>query len=642
MFLTHPIDVDQSIPRTRESRYNPDVSKALSTVARGTVALLVLAACRLDTIESEGELGRPIALASGDELDLPRLLLRNEPCPGSAGGCSEVCTGPPESCAADACVPLLIDTASPITVLADDSLDVSTAERTCFEVRPGENLLASELDAQAQEQAVTRFRFDSVPVLRLPSSTASPWDWAIGTSEVETHVGGILGGNVLRNFAVRILHRRDIVSGELLDYQVALSREFPGSEETLADRGRAFLPVQFPGRLLGKEITDVCTSNGENCDFVGAFEIDNQREQSALLATRMLLDSCISPPPAAVTYNELNNTCQLSPGKQFAEDTYLSATGRIESGSDASGCDTLPSSDDAEFAAFAGKSATLMVATGVPGLVVFRDSALRMFGGIEQLPLCSIRLPDVPVTQAPPACYDGELDRLEIPGWPAATGLQRLKVRSVALVEGLTTTAGPSPCKRLESRMHGLREQCAGALRSSDPNPLPVEASCVGASATSAAVMGEVSLPEGDPTPDPARWITATVVPETHPMVEALRRDISPDALQLDGLIGTALFDDTDVVLDYTDESPGVRMRCLNPDSGKCLAMPMCSPDTEDPSQPVPRCCQGLPRDLIVDLIRFDGLYSCCAALSEPVRQELNNHAERDGLTPPCPQSNDV
>ncbi len=626
-------------------RYTRTVAPTpLKLVQVGLVVLSLAAGCRLDTLESEGELGRPIALASGDALDVPRLFVRNEPCPGTPGGCSDICTGPPESCPESACMPILIDSTSPVTLLADRTIDANLAERTCFEVRPGDGLVAPEVDVQAMDEAVTRFRFETVPVLRILPTEDDPWGWSVGTSEAASHVGGVLGGNVLRQFAVRILHRRDLVSGDLLDYQISLSGEFPGSEETLADRGRAFLPVQFPGRLLGKEITDVCTSNGENCDFIGAFEIDNQREQSALLATRMLLDSCIAPPPAAVTYNDVDNACQLSPGKSFDEDTYLSATGRIDVGSDASGCDLLPSTDPGEQRAYAGKSATLLVATGISGLVLFRDSVLRMFGGIEQLPLCSVRLPDVPVTESPPACYDGELERIELPGWPAAGGdtpLARIKIRSLALVEGLTTTAGPSPCKRLESRMHALREQCAGALRSSDPNPLPVEANCVDASSTSAAIFGEVSLPEGDPTPDTARWIRATVVPETHPMIEALRRDISPEALQLDGLLGTALFDDTDVVLDYTDESPGVRFRCLNP-SNACLAMPMCTSDSEDPSQPVPRCCQGLPRDLLIDLIRFDGVYSCCRALSEAVRQELNNHAVRDGLAPPCPESNDV
>ncbi|MGB1016580.1 MAG: hypothetical protein ACPG4T_20755, partial [Nannocystaceae bacterium] len=378
--------------------------------------------------------------------------------------------------------------------------------------------------------------------------------------------------------------------------------------------------------------------------FIGAFEIDNQRAQSALLATRMLLDSCISAPPAAVTYDEVSGNCQLSPGEAFPEDTYISATGAILEGNDDTGCQTLPvAGPPTGMEKFAGRSATLLVATGVPGVVLFRDSVLRMFGGIEQLPDCSVRLPDVPAAQVPAACYEGTLDQLHLPGWPAAGGstpLAQIRVRNLALVEGLTTTAGPSPCKRLESRMHSLRSQCGGALNRNDP--LPSAEVCVEAAKTSAAILGEAYLPNSDTTSDTARWLTATVVPETHPMVEALRRDISPEALQVDGLLGTTLFDDTDVVLDYTNESPGIRLRCFNPGSGACLALPMCSADTTTPDQPVSRCCQGLPRDLLVDLIRFDGLYSCCQALAEPVRQELNNHAVRDGLAPPCPESNDV
>jgi hypothetical protein len=59
-------------------------------------------------------------------------------------------------------------------------------------------------------------------------------------------------------------------------------------------------------------------------------------------------------------------------------------------------------------------------------------------------------------------------------------------------------------------------------------------------------------------------------------MVMALRRDVNPEALQPDGLLGTALFHDSDVVLDYTDGTPGVRVSCSDPDDGTCMALPTC------------------------------------------------------------------
>jgi hypothetical protein len=92
------------------------------------------------------------------------------------------------------------------------------------------------------------------------------------------------------------------------------------------------------------------------------------------------------------------------------------------------------------------------------------------------------------------------------------------------------------------------------------------------------------------------------VIPADHPMVMALRRDVNPEALQPDGLLGTAMFHDSDVVLDYTDGTPGVRLSCADPDDGTCMALPTCD-SARTSADPPAACCFGLPEDLLISLI---------------------------------------
>ena len=148
-------------------------------------------------------------------------------------------------------------------------------------------------------------------------------------------------------------------------------------------------------------------------------------------------------------------------------------------------------------------------------------------------------------------------------------------------------------------------------------------------------MLGQAFVPEGAVV-DADRWLPTLVVPEDHPLAVSVRRDTSPEALQPDGLLGTALLQGTDVVLDYTDPTPSVRVSCLDTDDGTCLAMPACVADA-DASAVVPACCFGLPEDLLVTLIRDEGAYGCCAALSPATVEELNTSATTQGREPPCP-----
>jgi hypothetical protein len=110
--------------------------------------------------------------------------------------------------------------------------------------------------------------------------------------------------------------------------------------------------------------------------------------------------------------------------------------------------------------------------------------------------------------------------------------------------------------------------------------------------------------------------------------VMALRREVVPEGAQPDGMIGGALLRNTATVLDFTEsvESPGVRVRCLDP-GGRCLAAPACSADVgtvdfESAEAGRTSCCFGLPPALIGEVVRSgEGKHppriedACCSAL---------------------------
>ena len=602
----------------------------------------MIVACNFAQVEAEGEFGRAIALGSGDASPLPRLAYLPEPCPGSAGGCTSVCLGPPSECAAGACMPVLIDSGTAITMLADDTATPSI-ERGCFELRSADQVLVDGAAPEALAGALSRFRFDSTPLIRLPRDPAAQdqtWGWAAGPTTAPANIGGIIGGNVLREFAVRFAHR---VETEGTRFEISFYREFPGSEAVLADQGRAAIPLQFPGLLLGKDITDVCLVGGDSCDFMTTF--DRERVASALRPTRMVLDACVGAPPATVEWDPDRKRCRLSPGPDAPAGSYHSATGAAGSRAEEDRDCTVepPPLDTTDLDR--GRDASLVVATGVADLILFEDSARRLLNDLK-LPGCKPDIGDIGGADlTAPACLDGQVTSLELPGWPAAGSaeqpLTRVRVRSVALVPGLATSTGPSACQRLETRHRALKAQCDSAAAGDGPR-IGTDNPCAAAVQETTAVLGEAFVLEGlkgVPGPNPTRWIPTVILPADHPMVEALRRDVAPEALQPDGMIGTALFNNSEVVLDYTDGTPGVRVSCFDPDAGTCMALPQCIPGTaaaDQASDTTAACCYGLPEDLLISLIRDSGEYVCCAALSSATAAELNQQAESEGREPPC------
>ncbi len=575
--------------------YPAPVSRGLSLPAALALVIAASSSCGDPQVIGEGQFSRPIPIASAPENPLPRLAwLDGDACPGPEGGCTSFCAGPPASCPAGSCMPLLIDSGTPLTILPDSGTDWSTG-RECIEVRAAGGLLDAPDDPTTLAGSSARFRLREAPVVRAPRDMAADWPWTAGDDRNPITVGGVIGGNVLRDFAIELRH----LEGETAS--VAFFSSYPGSERVLADQGRAYLRLQYPGRLLGRLLNDRCEIGpGVDCQLDG-FDLDPDTQELIYESSRALVDACVAPPPCSLVYDD-GGTCQLSRGGVGNE-----------------GC-----------AGETGSSATLLVATGVPGLVLFDDSLPLLVGPLASLPSCAA----ITAESTDLACREGVTGELRLPGWPPLTGLERIRVRSLGLVQGLLQASGDAPCERLRERLRGLRHQCRGFVAEGRPvRPDPGTGESV---ASSALVVGEVAWDDDQTGPDPTRWIETLVAPATAAPVIALRREVTPEGAQPDGMVGTVLLRQTETVLDFTEalEKPGVRVRCLDPDLD-CMALPACSADEgqvefENASGGRTSCCFGLPTDLIAEVVlsgqgkeapRVED--ACCAALPRAALEDL-------------------
>jgi hypothetical protein len=578
----------------------------MTTTARRTpaavVALVGLAwtaglACTDPQVIGEGQFSRPIPIASDPSNPLPRLAwMPGDACPGPIGGCVEFCEGPPDSCS-DACLPLLIDSGTPLTILPSSNQSFSFGKE-CVEVRAAGGLLAATSDPSLLAGSTASFRFRDAPVVRAPGDEVEGWAWEAGDDRNPIGVGGVIGGNILRDFAVALRH----LDGETPS--VAVFSDYPGNEKVLGDQGRAYLRLAYPGRLLGRLSSDHCEiGDGLDCRLSG-LKFDQDNQDLLFESTRALVDACVAPPPCAVDLVDSGTQCRLRSG-----------------GVDSAACSSS-----------LGGGATLVVATGVPGLVLFADSATALLGDLAGLPDCAAAPFDAEVT----ACREADVGRLVLPGWAPLEQLVRVRVRSLGLLEGLDQPTGGNPCERLRARLEGVEHQCEGFLAEGRP-VRPSEGT--GESVTrSALVLGEVVLDDDQIAPDPSAWIETLIVPDTAAPVIALRREIVPEGAQPDGLVGGALLRNTDTVLDFTEavDKPGVRVRCLDPGS-RCLAIPACGSDVgtvdfESANAGRTSCCFGLPSNLIAEVVLGgqdkqpprveDG---CCSALPRAAITDLQS-----------------
>lgn len=607
--------------------------------AIGGLALPLGLACAVDPVEVAGQFGRPMALVSGDNVRLPRLAFIDQGCPGeaAAGGCPT----------AEACQTLLVDSLAPLTAIREPDGSGSRLSIECLEVRSGRNVVADAPSSQALADAVARFRFDNLPVVRTPDDDA--WSWTAGNQVATIEPAGVLGGNLLRNFAVALRNpppRGPNPSSEDDDDHPTLTLygEFPGSEEILADQGRAFLPLQFPGRLLGRELTDRCEVDEGRCEVDG-FDISTSQSEIPLLASRMVMDACLAAPPCGLRY-EPSSTDPFGPGTcSLHRGPSPPACVDSEGNAQAICCDESTAPD------FGGMPASLVVATGVPGLVLFSDSATRMFGDLDALTPCPEPLsPNTELTgtdRGSRACRISEGGQLHFAGWPSGgldVPLTQLRIRSLALVPGAERSSAAGPCERVDQRLFAAYLQCdryqrsarsTGDIRDAAPPYSAQRDNDDGEShiddpgVPGLAVLGEATLQPGAENPRPARWIRTTVLPADHPLALAVRRDLTPDALQPDGLLGTALLAGTEVVLDYTDLNPALRVACLAPHTGRCQVLPDCRADRRA------ACCHGLPLTLLDEFIRVLDDDTCCGALSADELEEIAQAGHCVGVLPP-------
>ncbi len=557
--------------------------------------------CSDPEVVGEGQFGRLIALSSDPLSPLPRLVWHDgAACPGDAGGCQSFCAGPPGSCPPGSCMPILIDSGSPISILPSRDGKWSLSQE-CLEVRAGGGLSSGgNPDPDTLAGTTAAFRFRDAPIVRAPPDEIGGWAWEVGDDRNPATVGGIIGGNILRDFAVEIRHGAGEQPG------IAFFSSFPGSEAVLADQGRAYIRLQYPGRLVGRLLNDLCeVGPGLDCQL-SKLNLIPSNAVSAYESTRALVDACVAPPPCAVEWDRDQNRCML------ARDRDASAS-----------C-----SDER------GQSATLLVATGVPSLVLFDDSADLLLGPVDSLPSCDALPEDSDVH----GCVEGVEGRLVLPGWPPLEGLKRVRVRALALLEGLQQPSGAAPCERLRRRLEGLEHQCRGFREVGRPvRPSPNNDESVG---DAAMVFGEVTWSRGQGSPDTSRWIETLIVPAAAAPVQALRREVVPEGAQPDGLVGGALLRQTETVLDFTEAetSPGVRVRCLNPNE-QCMAVPACGASSDDVDFPNSEggrtsCCFGLPSNLIIEVVlsgegkeapRIED--ECCPALSRAALKDLQSES---------------
>ena len=579
---------------------SPQRSATRTKTARPRAAVFALVvgglACTEPKVIGEGQFSRPIAIASDPASPLPRLAWRpGEACPGPVGGCTSFCEGPPSSCPPDACLPLLIDSGSPLSVLpSGGSLSFG---KECLEVRAAAGLLDAPSDPDVLAGTTASFRFREAPILRGPDDEVDGWAWEAGDERNPIGVGGVIGGNILRDFAFELRH----LDGE--PPSLAVFSNYPGNEPVLADQGRAYVRLSFPGRLLGRLISDRCSIGpGLDCEL-SRLALDQDNQELLFESTRALVDACVAPPPCALEWDGATR-CRLRTG-----------------GAESAAC-----------AGELGRGATLLVATGVPGLVLFDDSATRLLGDLDALPPCDS--PDLGADDR--ACRETDVGRLVLAGWPALDGLVRLRVRALGLVEGLDQPTGSNPCERLRARLEGVERQCRGFL--AEGRPVRPSAGTGEAMTSSVVVVGEVALGEDRLSPDATAWLDTLILPATAPAVIALRREIVPEGAQPDGIIGGALLRNTETVLDFTEsvESPGVRVRCLDP-GDSCVAIPGCTAEAgtvefENADAGRTSCCFGLPRDLISTVV-LGGLGkeapriedACCSALPRAAITDLQS-----------------
>lgn len=565
---------------SRVARYMAQVF-GLAALQSGCNQLQVL---QVDQIASE-----PItAWSPEDQSQLPVFVtapLNRDPCLPSPGPCTNFCDARQSSCDPAACGTLLIDSLAPLSTMLRPELQEPAYYKSCAQLRnaPFEGLNQSEV----------RLRIHELGTLALPASKTPADRWTLGDGRT---LSGVLGGDFLLQFAAEFRFRKGARP------QARFFRRLPGAPQRLENRGLSYLAAQSPGQFLGRVPGDQCELvPGLDCDRPIA-QLGNLETQQIMPPSRLQLDVCMAPPPC-VLFKERGQGCQLRAGV----DDPSPCTPWIQT----------PAS-----------GASLILATSVPGIVLFSDSASRIVPEYEGLVDCN-RIPETEGVSSLYCKEPGASGELHVPGWEPLTGLTVLKVASLAVLSGQKSQFSDHPCERWEQRVRGLVAQCAAFDRDSTRSYPELEASQepllslgLGHSLLQAGALGKTS----DPAQRTQGWLTVTIVPSSAPIVRNLRRSSGTIAAQADGLLGMAALSQTLTYLDFTEreQSPGLRVQCLEPQEGLCRSLPAC---TDDSSSGDASCCHGLSQTQLKDAIEATPLpdrpHPCCAALSQSSRAEL-------------------
>lgn len=550
----------------------------------------LLGACNQATVLQVDQIASDpiVAWSPPDAPQLPVFVsapLNADPCAPSPGACPAFCDQRQASCDASACGAVLIDSLAPLSTALRLELEDPAYIKTCAQLRspPQDGINQSEV----------RLRIHELGTLALPASKAPVSRWTLGDGRI---LSGVLGGDFLLQFAAELRFAKGAPP------QARFFRRLPGSAQRLENRGLSYLAAQSPGQFLGRVPGDQCELlPGLDCDRPIA-QLGNLETQKIMPPSRLQLDVCMAPPPC-VLVREGAQGCQLRAGEQV-----LTA------------CEPWVSTP--------ASGASLILATSVPGIVLFSDSASRIVPDLSQLPICD-RMQDES-TSSSVYCRDAQANgELHVPGWAPLTDLVTLKVASLAVLSGQKSQFSDHPCERWQQRLQGLAAQCNAFDRDRKRSYPEREATLesglsigLGHSMLQAGALGKAV----DAQERTKGWLSVTIVPSSAPIVTNLRRSSGTIAAQADGLLGVAALSQTLTYLDFSEreQSPGLRVQCLAPEDGHCRSLPAC---TEEESSGDASCCHGLLQAQLWEAIAAtppaERPHPCCAALSQSNREKI-------------------
>jgi hypothetical protein len=401
---------------------------------------------------------------------------------------------PPET--PDTKFPMLLSTGSALTLLAGPAMDHPATQREGFDI----------LDPTT---SALRGSFRNVSLLKLPLSPA-------GDGSVMP--GGILGGDILRNYSV------DIRFGAIC----------PGSDPTAPAPAHCSY-VTFWGHLgpdlgfledSGYAVLRFSLFGGGEVSAEGDPDFLGQRGPLVLQPTRVVFRTCAAP-KAFLPTDDRDLTC-----------CHESDAERLKTGVDLA----------------------LMLDTGVGPLVLSRSAWTRVLMALA--------------VQSDPAAMPAEASgTLDIATWPTPIPATWSTIPRFALVDNETGGAtDPGPCvelgrsRRIEQVVVAV--QAAEALQmATDVCTLPCDNDVrePDKSQNSAAYL------ELNGT------IAVAIIADDEPYLQGLRFDVRPEGPELDGVVGAGALGRSRVEIDYASDSKRAVFSCeQDAKRAECFAAARC------------------------------------------------------------------